>query len=46
MMSENSEEKKLVELIRKVCREQIASAIDQHLSEYKHEESVEEVIEE
>lgn len=44
-MSENSEEKKLVELIRRVCREQIIEALDQHLIDFKHEESSEEVIE-
>ena len=42
-MSENIEEKKLVELIRKVCREQIAEALDQHLTDYEHKESSEEV---
>jgi len=45
-MSENSEEKKLVELIRRVCREEIAEALDQHLTDYEHKESSEEVIEE
>ena len=45
-MSENSEEKKLVELIRRIAREQIAEALDQHLTDYEHKESVEEVIEE
>jgi hypothetical protein len=44
-MIENSEEnKKLVKLIREVCREQIAEALDQHLTDYEHKES-EEVIE-
>ena len=44
-MSENSEEnKRLVELIRKVRREQITEAFDQHLTDYEHKES-EEVIE-
>ena len=35
-MSENFQEKKLVELIRKVCREQIAEAFDEHLTDYRH----------
>jgi len=37
MMSENSEEnKKLLKLIREVCREEIGTALDEHLTDYKH----------
>ena len=36
-MSENSEEnKKLLKLIREVCREEIGTALDEHLTDYKH----------
>lgn len=45
-MSGNSEEKKLVELIRRIAREVTAEALDQHLTDYEHKEAVEEVIEE
>jgi hypothetical protein len=36
-MSEESEEhKKLLKLIREVCREEIGTALDEHLTDYKH----------
>jgi hypothetical protein len=36
-MNENSEEhKKLLKLIREVCREEIGTALDEHLTDYKH----------
>jgi hypothetical protein len=36
-MSENSEEnKKLLTLIREVCRQEIGTALDEHLTDYKH----------
>lgn len=36
-MSENSEEqKKLLKLIREVCREEIDIALDEHLTDYRH----------
>jgi hypothetical protein len=45
-MSENSEEKKLVELIRRIAREVCSEILEEHLTDYEHKESVEEVIEE
>ena len=36
-MSENSEEqKKLLKLIREVCKEEIGIALDEHLTDYQH----------
>ena len=36
-MSENSEENKnLLKLIREVCREEIGTALDEHLTDYRH----------
>ena len=36
MKEVSEEEKKLVKLIREVCREEIGTALDEHLTDYKH----------